>query len=385
MSIELKREYLQVLRNRYEKSSKREKTRILSDFCADFLYSRKYAIRILKRTIEPLERKKPGRKSKYGAQEVFHLRRIWEHTGRICSKSLASALTLWLPFYDHPLLNEAIRLKMLKMSPSTIDRLLRQYRCKKGLSATRAGNFLIKSKIPIELIRGDSKSPGFIEGDTVAHCGNALMGSFANTLTLTDLCSGWTENRACWGKDAHEIRRHLRDIESSLPFQIHTFGSDNGSEFLNQTVIDHFHQRHNPIRVVRGRPYHKNDNAHVEQKNWTHVRELFGYKRIDHPILIAEMNNIYELLWNPLKNFFIPCTKLTEKTRIGARVVKKYDKPQTPYQRLLECADLSQEVKAKLVARFETLNPFRLRQELERALERFKLQCRKSESEDYAA
>lgn len=322
MSIELKREYLQILRKRYEIAAKAEKTRILRDFCQDFAYSRKYAIRILNRTIEPLDRKRPGRKPKYGAHEVFHLKKLWEQTGRICSKNLAAAMESWLPFYDHPLLSGETRKKLLKLSPSTIDRLLRQFRCRKGISATRGAQNLIKSKIPVELLRGDITKAGFVEADTVAHCGNALFGTFANSLTLTDLASGWTENRATWGKDALEIRAKIREMETSLPFKITTFASDNGSEFLNQSLISYFHSRSEPVRVVRGRPYRKNDNAHVEQKNWTHVRELFGYRRIDNPLLIANMNDIYELLWNPLKNFFIPCTKLIEKTRIGGRVVK---------------------------------------------------------------
>ena len=384
MSIELKREYLQVLRIRYENASKGEKTRILTGFCLDFSYSRKYAIRILNGT-QALERKKSGRKSKYGAQDVFHLRRIWEATHRMCSKSLAVALPLWLPFYDHPLLNDATRLKLSKISASSIDRLLRQYRCRKGLSATRKGCELIKSKIPVELLRGEITKPGFLEGDTVAHCGNALLGKFANTLTVTDLASGWTENRACWGKDALEIKQKLRDIEAGLPFTVWTFASDNGSEFLNQDVIRYFHDREKPVRVVRGRPYRKNDNAHVEQKNWTHVRELFGYVRIDNPFLIVTMNDIYELYWNPFKNFFVPSVKLIEKHRVGARVVKKYDRPSTPYQRLLKSADVTEEAKVRLRQIYEGLNPFKLRQDLEQVLEKFKLQLRKYQFGDKTA
>lgn len=385
MSIELKREYLQVLRKRYEIESKREKTRILTGFCQDFGYSRKYAIRILNGTQEPLSRKKPGRKPKYGAQDVFHLRRIWEATHRMCSKSLAHALPLWLPFYDHPLLTEAVRAKLSKISASSIDRLLRQFRCRKGLSSTRPGCSLIKSRIPVELLRGEIMRPGFVEADTVAHCGNALLGQFAHTLTVTDLATGWTENRTCWGKDALEIKQKLREIETSLPFTLWTFGSDNGSEFLNETVIRYFHDRKDPVRVVRGRPYRKNDNAHVEQKNWTHVRELFGYSRIDNPFLVPLMNDIYELYWNPLKNFFVPSVKLQEKHRIGGKVVKKYDSPCTPYQRLLQSSDVTEEAKAQLRQRYEGLNPFKLRQELEHVLERFKLQLRKYQFGDRAA
>lgn len=367
------------MRKRYEFSSKKEKFRILTDFCADFDYSRKYAIRILKRTVNPINRRKVGRKPKYGAQEGFHLKRLWELTGRICSKSLASAIVLWLPFYDHPLLDEYVKAKLVGMSPSTIDRLLKQYRCKKWASTTQASNFFLKSKIPIELLRGSARSPGIAEADTVAHCGNAIAGAYIHTLTVTYICTGWTENRGYWRKDADEICCAIKDIESRLPFSLHTFGSDNGTEFLNQQVIDFLQDRTVPVRVVRGRPYKKNDNAHVEQKNWTHVRELFGYKRIDNPILIAPMNHIYEFLWNPLKNFFILSSKLIEKTRIGGKLIKKYDKPKTPYQRLLECTDLSEEAKERLKNRYQKLNPFHLKVELDKALDRFKFQCRNTE------
>lgn len=385
MGIELKREYLQIVIKRYEVGGKKERSRILTDFCQDFGYSRKYAIRILNGTQRPLDRKKPGRKSKYGAADVFHLRRIWEATGRMCSKSLAQALSLWLPFYDHPLLTDEIRTRLKKMSASTIDRLLRQYRCRKGMTSTRSASNLMKSKIPIELRRGEIKNPGFIEVDTVAHCGNALLGRFVNSLTATDLASGWTENRATWGKEAVEMKKVLSDIEKTLPFSLHTVASDNGSEFLNDCVIDFYHRRAKPVKVVRSRPYRKNDNAHVEQKNWTHVRELFGYSRIDHPFLVTEMNEIYELYWNPLKNFFVPSHKLVEKTRIGGRIIKKYDRPQTPYQRLLDSADLTKEAKVRLVVRYEMLNPFQLKADLMQALERFKLLQRKYQYEDLAA
>ena len=385
MSIELKREYLQILRNRYKNLSKREKTRTLSDFCQDFGYSRKYAIRILNRTVEPLRRKKPGRKPKYGAKEVFHLRRIWMETGWICSKNLASAMKLWLPFYDHPLFTNEIRQKLEKMSPSTIDRLLRQYRCKKGISSTRSAKNLIKNKIPIELLRGKIKSPGFVEADTVAHCGKALLGRFIYSTTVTDLFSGWTENRATWGKDAIEIKKIIKDIEISLPFKIETFASDNGSEFLNEILTQYFWKREKAVKIVRGRPYRKNDNAHVEQKNWTHVRQLFGYGRIDNPLAVSFMNEIYELYWNPFNNFFIPSAKLIEKIRYGGRVVKKYDQPKTPYQRLMESSDIDVNTKRKLQERFESLNPFKLKKDLELIIERFKLLIRKGDFGNWAA
>jgi hypothetical protein len=213
--------------------------------------------------------------------------------------------------------------------------------------------------------------PGYMEADTVAHCGSSLAGEFGNSLTMTDLCSGWTENRATWTKLAEKIVPQFKDIEDRLPFTLIGLATDNGSEFLNDKVLEYLKNRQAPVNMVRRRPYKKNDNAHVEQKNWTHVRQLFGYDRIEDPILIPLMNEIYRAYWNPLQNFFTPVLKLKTKERIGGHIKKIYDEPKSPYRRLLDSPYVPEDEKAKLKDAFSLKNPIYLKKELDKKLKDF--------------
>ncbi len=368
MPIELRRAYLIEIRLRYQKSTKKKKGLILDEFCEVSKLSRKHAIKILNGKLNP-RIKKPGPKSKYQRDDViFALKELWELMNKMCSKKMRVAFMDWLPYYKA---SEGVKVLLLSMSPSTIDRLLKPYRSplKKGLSSTKAN--AIKNRIPLKLLDGDITIPGYIEGDTVAHCGNSLSGEFANTLTLTDLASGWTENRVLWTKIALQVMAKLKEVESRLPFPIIGFASDNGTEFLNEELEDYFKNRAAPVNMVRRRPYKKNDNAHVEQKNWTHVRQLFGYDRIEDVELIPLMNEIYQAYWNPLQNFFTPVLKLSSKERIGGRVKKKYDEPKTPYKRLIESTYVELESKEKLRNQFYTKNPIFLKKQLDDKLNEF--------------
>jgi hypothetical protein len=207
----------------------------------------------------------------------------------------------------------------------------------------------------------------------VAHCGDSLAGFFVNSLTMTDIFSCWTENRACWTKGQTPVQEQIKAIEKELPFSMTGFACDNGTEFLNYELLKYFRiNREQPVEFTRRRPYKKNDNAHVEQKNWTHVRQLFGYERLEDREIVAMMNEIYQQYWNPLHNFFIPSVRLIEKTRIGGSIKKKYDEPKTPYQRLMESADVVQEAKDKLKARYQKLNPFALHEGLQTKIADFK-------------
>ena len=369
MSIGLKREYLGIIKNRYQNSGKKNKTAILDEFCQNCGYSRKYAIRILNGTVNPLPPKNRGRTPKYGPIVVQYLREIWEAMSRSCSKSLVAALPEWLPHFYSDGISREIEELLLQLSPATVDRLLKPFRKPiRGIGATHP---ILKHSIPLQLLNGEIREPGYVESDTVAHCGTTLMGSYANSLTVTDLAVGWTENRATFGKTGKELVAQIKDIEQTLPFLIKGFASDNGTEFLNYDLANYFFKRETPIEFVRRRPYKKNDNAHVEQKNWTHVRQLFGYQRIDNQELIYLMNEIYKNYWNPLRNYFHPCTKLIEKVRIGGRIKKKYDKPKTPYQRILENPHTTDEVKAMLKKTRALLNPFHLKRELDKKLKLF--------------
>jgi hypothetical protein len=261
------------------------------------------------------------------------------------------------------------------MSPATIDRLLFSYRNSPihGKSLTTGGGMhFIKRVIPLKPLYAEYTKPGHLQADTVGHCGDDISGSYAFSLTMTDIFTTWTENRATWSKSAHWVAEQIKDIEKSLPFKILGYSSDNGNEVLNEKIYDYFQMRPDKqkVEVTRGRPYRSNDHAHVEQKNNSHVRKLFGYERLDERGLVDRMNDIY-LIRNAFQNYFIPTMKCIEKKRDGARVIKKYDKPKTPYQRILDSADLTEEAKQKLRADYDKLNPFKLSEDLERKRKSF--------------
>jgi hypothetical protein len=367
MTIELTREYVTEIKWRYKNARKKEKTKILDEFCHVSKYNRKYAIRLLNR---PLKRRgiKSGPKSKYQREDfIATLKELWLAMNKMCSKKMVVAFEKWLPFYECP---AEIRNLLNEISPSTVDRILKPVRePNRGFSTTRGG--LIKNKIPLKLLDGEIKMPGYVEADTVAHCGTSIAGEYTHSLTVTDLFSGWTENRAAWTKTAEAVLREAKDVEESLPFALIGFASDNGSEFINDDLHDYLTKRKAPVNMVRRRPYKKNDSAHVEQKNWTHVREIFGYRRYEQKELVAMMNEIYRAYWNPLWNYFTPVLKLKSKERIGGRIKKLYDEPKTPCDRLLESTYITTEDRRKLLEGYRSKNPFTLKKMLEEKLKEF--------------
>jgi len=287
----------------------------------------------------------------------------------MCSKRLKQAAADWLPFLKATL---AAKSDVAAMSAATMDRLLGSSRARLGRkrrSGTKPGS-LLKKHIPIRTDNADITRVGYLEADTVAHCGSSMAGDFAWTLTFTDIVSGWTQCRAVWNKGHHAIHQHLRAAEGESPFPWLAFDCDNGSEFLNYALWDHYSKRPKPVQFTRSRPYHKNDNAHVEQKNWSAVRQLLGYERLGNPEAVALLNDLYENEWHWLVNFFCPTFKLLEKKKVGSKYVKRYEKPRTPYARLLEAPEVSPAEKEKLRAIRSGLNPLKLRQRIEQKLRR---------------
>jgi len=369
-----RKSYLLAIKKRYKKACKGDKKLILNEFCEVCGFNRKYAIRLLNTKKQIIKKRlKPGPKVVYYEPELLNaLKTIWLVTDQMCSKRLVAALPLWLPFYEknHTKLSEQSIKKLNEISASTIDRLLKPTRIKyssKGMTGTKPGR-LLRNQIPIRTDTWDISEPGFMEADTVAHCGNSLAGSFVWSLTLTDYYSGWTECRATWNKGAVGVVDKIKDIEKNIPFVLKGFDCDNGSEFLNYHLLRYFQEHTNVIQFTRSRPYKKNDNAHVEQKNWTHVRQLFGYDRLDNIDLIDKMNSLYANEWSLLGNYFGPTLKLIEKTRINSKYKRKYDKPKTPYQRLIESDAISDEIKLTLNSRYQKLDPFKLKASVERKL-----------------
>ena len=373
MSKSEKKAYLKAIKSRYRRTNRLNKCTILDEFCAVCGYNRKYAIRLLNR---PAKRAKPtlhsGRKPTYHDPALLQaLKHIWFATDQMCSKKLVAAIPLWLPFYEthYQSLSTDLQRLLLRMSPATIDRCLNPCRVPmdKGRTGTQPGT-LLRNQIPIRTHAWDVTEPGFIEADTVAHCGNSLAGDFVWSLTLTDYCSGWTECRATWNKGAHGVLEQIKDIEKCLPFPFKGFDCDNGSEFLNYHLLRYFENRDNTIHFTRSRPYKKNDNAHVEQKNWTHVRQLFGYDRFQDPRLVSLMNDLYCNEWSLYQNHFCPTMKLKDKTRINSKYRKRYESPQTPYQRLISSDVISKKYKKSLKASHQGIDPFKLKQTIEQKL-----------------
>ena len=207
-----------------------------------------------------------------------------------------------------------------------------------------------------------------MEADTVAHCGNSMAGDFIWSLTLTDIHSSWTECRATWNNGAQGVIEQIKNIEQGLPFPLKGFDCDNGTEFLNHHLLRFFTDRTPKIKFTRSRPYKKNDNAHVEQKNWSHVRHLLGYDRLDEPRLVDLINELYPNEWSLYQNHFCPTFKLIKKERINSKYKKKYESPKNPYQRLMESDQVTIQKKKQLLACHEDLNPFILKQNIERKL-----------------
>lgn len=377
MSLSAKREALARIHGRYQRAGRPHQTRILDEFCATCGYHRKAALRLLNRPLPTAPPKRPGPKIIYEPETVLPvLKAIWLASDQPCSKLLQAALPEWLAHHERRSapLPEAFKKKLLGISPAQIDRLLRPARVqhpKKGLSATRPGT-LLRHAVPTRHGPPDTTRVGSVEADTVAHCDDSTEGDYVNSLTFTELCSGWTENRAVWNKSADAVLGQLRELEQTVPYAMTDFHTDNGGEFLNWALYRHREGHWPKVDWTRSRAYRKNDNAHCEQKNWTHVRQLFGHERFGHPELVALMNDLYAEEWSQFTNHFKPTFKLRRREKKDGKTKRLYEKkPKTPYQRLLESPDVPKATKARLRVEHAALDPFTLKKRIEEKLKKF--------------
>jgi hypothetical protein len=377
MSLSAKREALASLHGRYQRAGRPHKTRILDEFCATCGYHRKAALRLLNRPLPAAPPKRPGPKVRYDPKEVLPvLKAVWLASDQLCSKLLQAALPEWLEHHERRSapLPEAFRRKLLQISPAQIDRLLRPARVahpKKGVPATRPGT-LLRHAVPTRAGPPDTSRPGSVEADTVAHCDDSTGGDYVNSLTFTELYSGWTENRAVWNKSADAVLARLQELAGVVPYAMKDFHTDNGGEFLNWALYRHREGHWPSVGWTRSRAYRKNDNAHCEQKNWTHVRQLFGHERFGHPELVPLMNDLYAREWSQLTNHFKPTFKLKRREKRDGKSRRIYEKkPQTPYQRLLASAEIPEATKAMLRAQHAGLDPFTLKKSIEAKLKNF--------------
>ena len=370
MSQRSKKELMEALSPRYLKAKKKEKERMLDEFTFATGYHRKYAIRILKYKVQSQNQKRhngKGRKAVYRGEMVTALKQIWEIYGCICSKRLQPYLPEAIKVLERCKeieLSTDTKQLLLKISSASIDRCLRAERTKsvRGLSTTKPGTLLKKEIAVRTYTPWDEEKPGFMEIDLVAHCGETTAGQYLNTLTCTDLSTGWTEPIALRRRNQQSVCDAIHAMRKDLPFILLGIDSDNGSEFINDLLLRYCQDEH--ITFTRSRPYKKNDQAHVEQKNWSVVRHTVGYDRWETDDEFSLLNSIYQDLRLYI-NFFQPVLKLTAKERIGDKLIRTYDKVRTPYQRVLERPEIPIHTKAHITNLYLQLNPVALRRSID--------------------
>src|SRR5918996_1746276 len=362
---------------RYREGSKALKGRVLDELCALTGWHRDHARKALRREAArsggTRTRRSPRRSPTYGEEVLGPLQKVWATLDGPCGKRLApfmAEIVETMERWGELELSPQSRAKLLRISASTIDRMLAPERRRlriKGRSGTKPGS-LLRAQIPIRTFaEWDEARPGFLEVDLVAHDGGDPRGQFCQTLTLTDVATGWTECRAVPNKAQRWVHEALAEVSEVLPFPLLGVDSDNGSEFINDHLFRWCAER--AVTFTRTRPWRKNDNCFVEQKNWTVVRHAVGYSRYDTPAELEVLTELYAhlRLW---VNFFQPQMRLVEKTRTGAKVRRQYDAAATPYRRLMDRPETSGAAKASLAATFGSLNPVELKRRIGRCQDR---------------
>lgn len=367
-----RQEYAAALRERYRTAGKGEKGRLLDEFCRTTGGHRKAAIRLLRGSPPRRAAGRRGRPRRYGPALEPILTRLWELSDRPCGKLLAPLLpTLVAALERHGELRLApeVRLALLALSPATLDRLLGPVRRRLGRQPRRppAAGSSLKAQVPLRTFgEWQDVAPGSLQGDLVLHCGETTAGFSLSSLVAVDVATSWTELEAIWGVGQQRVGSGVHRLRQRLPVPLREWHTDNGSEFLNRLLVPWC--RREGIRVTRGRGYRKNDQAWVEQRNWLAVRRLVGYDRYSSRAAYAVLQRLYGWLRLQL-NFFRPVRKLVSKRRVGAKVIKQYDRAQTPYQRLLAASVLGHAQRHALEQQFLAINPAALARQIDHTLE----------------
>jgi hypothetical protein len=374
MDMHSREEYLKVVRERYWKAkSKKEKTQILDEYCQNAGQSRKYVIRKIRLRAVAYQKARKRRKEVYDAEVRAALAKVWEIFDYPCGQRLKPLLQIEvdrLRRLGELSSSEEVAAKLKRISPATIDRKLKHQREVWHLLRSRGGpkpSSLLQRKIPIRLTQWDTSQVGYIEADLVVHCGSSTLGEYVNTISATEIYSGWWEGEVIMGRSGERCFGALQEIGKRTPFRWRGLDSDNGQEFINHILYRYC--RRKKLEFTRSRPNRKNDNAYIEQKNWTHVRKLLGYLRYDTLEELLMIKSLYHNEVRLYKNFFQPVMKLTSKERIGGKVKRRYDIPQTPYQRLMDSSQVSEKTKEQMKNLYLSLNPAALKRGIEAKLD----------------
>lgn len=368
-----RKELTKTVAPRYVRAKKKEKSVILQEFCLNTGYEHKYAIKKLRGAfLHPVKEKQKQKRKKVSQYMSIKatVKQLWD----VADFPSATRLHAILPElvkqgirYEeiHP--NSVQQELLARISISSIDRVLQseiRTRRRRINGQTKTGR--LKYDIPLAIDSEPVTKPGVLEIDLVVHCGESAMGEFINTLNATDSVTGWYEAEAIMGKSQRAVEAAMEEIEKRLPYPLTGIDSDNGTEFINGNMKRYAERR--KITFTRSRPYKKNDNAHIEQKNFTHVRKIIGYARFDTKEQQEMMNDLYRNELRLYINFFQPSQKLVKKERIGSRIKRVYDIPTTPYQRVQGSKDIADTVKQQLTEQYKQLNPFHLKREIDRKI-----------------
>lgn len=371
MSMEAREQYFKVLRKRYwAAEGKKEKSRILDQYCDNTGQNRKYVItKMLSDPRSKPKASKKGKPVKYGGEVTAVLVDLWKIFDHPCGERLKPVIETEverLRRLEEIQCSDETAQKLKEISSATIDRKLRREKELSNRLRTKGGpkpGDQLKRKIAIRLTEWDISQVGNIEVDLVFHCGESPSGEFLNTVSTTDIYSGWWDGLAIMGKSQDATFQAIKKIRENNPFEWEVLDSDNGSEFINDVLYKYCCRE--GIEFTRSRPGRKNDNAYIEEKNWTHVRKVVGYQRYDTPSEQVIINNLYQQELVLYKNFFQPVIKLIKKERDGGKIKRKYDKAKTPYQRLMESGQLSEEAELQLEATYLSLNPAELKRRID--------------------
>lgn len=370
MNMESRKQYLGVLRERYLRAkAKKEKGQILDEYCHNTGQARKYVIRKIQPGLDLRPKPRRKRKQTYDGQVIAPLAKVWEIFDCPCGQRLKPIMEVELDRLRHlgeVVVSNDVALKLRKMSSATIDRKLKHQREVLHLLRSKGGlkpGSLLKRKIPIRLTEWDTSKTGYNEMDLVIHCGASTFGDYGATLSITEVSSGWWEGEAIMGKSQESTLSALEKTRERTPYDWKGVDSDNGSEFING-IMSRYCSREK-LEFTRSRPSRKNDNAYIEQKNWTHVRKILGYLRYDTFAELTIINELYRGDLRLYKNFFQPVMKLVSKERIGGSVKGKYDTPKTPYQRLMDSGQISEQTMKQLETAYLSLNPAQLKRSID--------------------